>query len=238
MLQFNHNKYTFFTIYDSIKEYYPIGLPRQNIDMFLGYPGQKKLEKILIENIHLKNGIDSQWEILNFKIEQRIKKPLIKTTYGQAPCYSSRVVLKKTLNDNLARFQELSFFVSLVGKYYSVIGIDRNEITYNEKIYHSSNYLIVSPEGEYLSEFRHITNLIEQIFVGFRFVPFGIAKQHIEGLCVRYLEDLSNCIFYALFNSQINVDIQTVGDECYQYESWIDKDYIDDGKRWTSYPPQ
>jgi hypothetical protein len=142
------------------------------------------------------------------------------------------------MND-LTRTKELHFFVSLVGPFYTIVGQDNNAIKIDDiRSCRSTNYLIVSPEKEFAETFKFLCDKIEPRFKGYRFVPFEICQQTIDGLEVRYTEKNLNSIFHALFNDHIDLlDWRKVGNEYFKSEDWIREDYVDTGGSWTIYPP-
>lgn len=238
MLQFNSDKFDFWKIYDSIKRYYPIGIKKDESKMFFSYPGLKDLEDIIVDNIHDDNNFNTVWGDFIKEIERQIGKEIIGTTYGQAPSFSSYVLLDRISLDNLTRTKELHFFVSLVGPFYTIIGQDNNTVKIGDYHYKSTSYLVVSPEYEFTEIFRLLCDKIESCFKGFRFVPFGLCKQTIGGLDVRYSDGNLNAVFHALFNDHIDTTIcRKIGNDYYKSEDWIKAGYVDNGGRWTAYPP-
>ena len=125
-MNFKFNKYDFFKIYESIKQYYPIGISNEAGDMFFSYSGFKELERILVENIHEEQNFFDRWKSFEQEIEQEIGKKVQGTTFGQIPSFSSFILLESFTVDNLTRTKELHFFVSLIGPYYTIIGRDYN----------------------------------------------------------------------------------------------------------------
>ena len=237
MLYFNSEKFDFWEIYNSIKHFYPIGIKKEEGKLYFTYPGLKELENIIVENIHDESNFNSRWQDFTKEIEKQIEKQIIGTTYGQAPSFSSFVLLDSASFGNLTRTKELHFFVSLVAPFYTIIGIDNNILEIGDRKYRSTNYLVVSPENEYADTFRLLCDKIEKRFSGFRYVPFEICKQTIEGLDVPYSDENLNRIFNALFNNHIDFAVMTMGNDYYKSEDWIKEGYIDKGGGWTIYPP-
>jgi len=240
MLYFNPNKFDFWKIYESIKHYYPIGIKKDESELYYSYPGLKELEAIVVDNIHNNEHFISRWVNFTKEIEVEIAREIIGTTYGQAPSFSSFVVLEKNSMDNLTRTKELHFFVSLAGPYYTIIGQHNIAIKIGDnKNYRSTNYLVVSPENEFTDAFHLLCGKIEKQFKGFRFVPFHLCKQTIEGLNVRFTNENLCTVFYALFNNQIDMNnLNIIGNDYYKSNDWIKEGYIDDGGGWSSYPPK
>lgn len=238
MFSFYAYKFDFWKIYDIIKKFYPIGIQKGEDKMFYSYPGLKELGDIVVENIHENDNYIARWESFTNQIENLIQKKIVGTTYGQAPSFSAFVQLGTSSFDNLTRERELHFFVSLVGPFYTVIGQDKSIIKVGDGVFRNTSYLVVSPENEFADIFNILCNKIEERFKGFRFVPFYICKQTIDGLDVRYVNDSLNSIFNALFNDHVDLNVRTLGDESYKSKDWIKEGYIDTGKGWTVYPPE
>jgi hypothetical protein len=133
MLYFNYEKFDFWKVYDSIKRFYPIGVKKNESRLYYSYPCLKELEAIVVENIHDDKHFEERWEHFTKGIETEIGKEIIGTTYGQAPSFSSFVLLEQSSLDNQTRTKELHFFVSLVGPFYSVIGADINTVKIDER---------------------------------------------------------------------------------------------------------
>jgi hypothetical protein len=237
MFYFNTDKFDFWKMYDDIKKYYPIGIRKEEGSIFFFYPGLKELENIIVKNIHDENEF-AKWQNFEKEIEQSLQKPVIGTTYGQAPSFSSFIELEKYDVENITITKELHFFVSLVGPYYTILGQDMSFVKIDSRNFISANHLTLSPEEKYSDAFIFLCDNIEKKFPDYRFVPFHIYSQVIEGLDVRYNDEHLNRIFHALFNNQVNFNVQYLGDEFYRHEQWIKEGYIDTGNKWTVYPPQ
>lgn len=238
MLCFNYNKFDFWKVYDSIKRFYPIGVKKDESRLYYSYPGLEELEAIIVDNIHDDKHFEDRWEHFTRQIETELSKEIIGTTYGQAPSFSSFVLLEQASLDNLTRTKELHFFVSLVGPYYSVIGVDTNTVKVLERRYRSISYLVVSPENEFASVFHLLCDRIEDRFKGYRFLPFELCKQKIDGLSVRYTDKNLSTVFHALFNDHIELNTwMTIGNNYYKSEDWIKEGYSDEVGEWVIYPP-
>ncbi len=237
MLIFNYDKFDFWKIYDSIKHFYPIGINKDEIPRYRSHPGLKELEDILLDNTHNETHFTERWVNFTEEIGSEINKEIVDTTHGQVPCFSSYVLLETAKLNNLTRTKGLHFLVSLVGPYYTVIGEDWNTVEIDEREYRSTNYLVVSPENEFENIFRHLCSKVEARFKGFRFVPFDICRQMIEGLQVQYSDRIENSVFHALFNESIDPALERIiGNAYFKSEDWVKEGYIDGGG-CTSYPP-
>jgi hypothetical protein len=239
MLLFNSEKFDFWKIYDAIKYFYPIGIKKDESKMYFSYPGLKELEDIVVDNIHDNKHFIERWDNFTKGIEKEIGKEIIGTTYGQAPSFSSYVLLDTVSVDDLTRRKELHFFVSLVGPFYTVVGQDNTAVKIDDfRSYRSISYLVISPEKEFEDPFKFLCDKIENRFKGFRFVPFEICKQTIEGLDVRYSDENLNSVFHALFNNHVDLTIwRRIGNDYFKSEDWIKEGYVDTVGGWTIYPP-
>jgi hypothetical protein len=224
---FDFDKYNFWDIYDCIKKYYPIGIPKpeEHNQFYFSYSGLKDLSKIIYDNIHVESNFKKEWEKLNLQIETETRKSIINTTYGQVPCFSSLIELQKVTLDKLTRVKQLHIFVSLIGPFYTIIGEDSNIIKTSNSFFRTTNFLTVSPQDEYSESFFLVADLIESKFKDYRFVPFAILEQKIEGLAIRYNDEPSNAIFNALFLPIVDLNARTFGNVAFRSEDWIKVDY-------------
>ena len=59
---FNSSVYDLWEIYDGIKTFYPIGIRQgEGVGIFFEYSGIKKLEEIVIENVHNEKNFQNRW---------------------------------------------------------------------------------------------------------------------------------------------------------------------------------
>lgn len=237
-LYFNADKYEFWEIYERIKLFYPIGIGKADREFYYSFPGLKALQQQLVENFHDTQQYEVRWTGFLRQLEEVFGRRVVDTTYGQKPAFSASIELEKTENDNLTRRKEFHFFVSVLGPFYTVIGCDVNTVTLGPSHYMSTNYLVISPEQEFAAPFNNLCDIIEARFSGFRFVPFYICEATINGLCVAdWVEDHSS-VFNALFGDFLDRHPSaTIGISHYKSDDWIRDGYVDNGVRWTGYPP-
>lgn len=237
-LYFNSDKYEFWEIYERIRLYYPIGIEKCDQGLYYSYPGIKRLQHEVVENFHNEQNYETRWTNFIRPMAEEFGKEIVNTTYGQTPAFSAFVELEKTVNDNLTRRKELHFFVSILGSFYTVIGCDANTVEIGTFQYTSTNYLVISPENEFDAPFTRLCEIIETRFKGFRFVPFYICEETINGLSVRYADNDRNSIFNALFGDFLDRhSAAAIGISHYKCEDWVKDGYVDNGERWTAYPP-
>jgi hypothetical protein len=221
---FNSIEYDFWPIYESLREFYPIGIERSYPGIYFEYPGIKKLEKIVVERVHDNLNFKNEWENFWKGVSEETNLPIIGTTYGQAPSFSSYIILKEERGKFCDYFEELHFCVSLVGPFYTIIQQSRSVIHEKEnKFYDSVNRTISSPIEGTKKYFDTLIEKIESKYLGFKFVPYFINEQLIEGLRVRYSDEIENRVYNGLFNDQIKLGVRNIGDPYFKMDDWKKK---------------
>ena len=226
---FNPNIYDFWKIYEAIRQYYPIGIDRgQGRGIYFEYSGIKKLEKILVDNIHDNKMYKKQWVNFTEKLGEELNLENIGTTFGQAPSYSSSLILERSQTNNCVHTKELHFSVSLIGDFFQIYGLDSTRVFEKdgEIGYSAVNVVTISPFQEYKKPFEYVEYKIKEKYPNHRIVPFRIGQGIINGLQVHYL-DIETCsVNEALFNQFLNeehISIPTRGDIFYGMEKWKKK---------------
>jgi hypothetical protein len=237
MFHFNTDKFDFWPLYDRIKKFYPLGIRKEDEQTYKAYPGLLELQAIIEENIHDGQNYRSRWSDPITAFGQNNNMPVTGTTGAFFPSFSALVEISREISAEVTRIKDLSVFVSLAGPFYTVIAQDRNELSIAGKYFRSTNYLVVSPEGEFAAPFQTLCEFIEEHFKGFRFVPFHICRSTIYGLENWHNEKPHNSVFVALFNDHIDLDTFALGDIYHKVDDWIKEGYVSSGDGWTSYPP-
>jgi hypothetical protein len=221
MFYFNSNKFNFWPVYDAIKKFYPIGIESEEPDLLSQYHGIKELESIIVDNTHDQNNFHSRWETFEEILTNLTHKRLTGTTYGQAPSFSACIEIENIVLPDRQIIKEVFFAVSFVGPFYTAIGRDKCLINLPETGFiDSTNYIVISPEGEFKETFDLVCNQIEEKFQNFRFVPFEILSQELKGLEVHYSGEHSNKVFHAIFNHQIDLSAWRIGNPFHKYSDW------------------
>ena len=227
---FNNEDYNFWSIYESIKNYYPLGIDNNYPGIFFDYWGIKKLEELVVAKVHNNENYRLEWKDYCDELSKEINLPIIGTTYGQAPSFSGYIELKKEKGTTCDYSEELHFAVSFIGPFYSIIGQSTTVVNQldgeNQAFYSAVNRITVSPDSETEKYFDFLSDKIVSRFKEYRFVPYNINKQTLEGLRVRYRDEKVNRIYHALFNDIIQFsdygkyEPLIMGDEFYRYEEW------------------
>ncbi|MEO1487605.1 MAG: hypothetical protein AAFU57_17850 [Bacteroidota bacterium] len=227
---FNPDIYDFWKIYDAVKQYYPIGIDRGHGEgIYFDYPGIKKLEKILVDNIHDSQMYKEQWVDFTEKLAKELHLENVGTTFGQAPSYSSSLILERSRVNDCLYTKELHFSVSLIGDFFQIYGLDSTRVFEKDgqRGYSAVNAVTTSPFQEYGKPFEYVRNRLEEKYPNHLIVPYGIGRTIINGLQVHYLDNETCCVNTALFNQFLNVeDVQGSirGDMYYGIEKWQKKD--------------
>ena len=224
---FNSNTHDFWDIYESIKKYYPIGLEqREGKGNYYEYKGIKELEKIVVENVHDNKNFKERWSKFTEEIGNELNKEIIGTTYGQAPSFSSSIILLRNRIENCIHTKALHFSVSFVGDYFQIYGLDSTTILEEKekKGYSSVNVVTTSPFEEYKETFEYVEQKLREKYPNYKMIPFAFGQTIINGLQVRYLNDENCSINKALFNhflSEENISRSKRGDRHYGKDDWI-----------------
>jgi len=235
MPRFFSPNHDFWPLYEHISQYYALGLIPEYPEQIVSPSNNRKLEAQLVENIHDEVRFQ-KWQEFEKEIAAAVRLPLIGNTYGQAPCFSTIVEIEQTAVGNQVLTKELFLAVSLLGPFYIVLGRDQLVTTLPEAVVRTTSHLTISPQDAYKQAFETVCAHIEKRFTGYRFVPFKVATHYLSGLQIRTNEHHHNPILYALFNDQIDVQAQTVGDTSYGAAAWLRADAQNQG-RWIIGPP-
>ncbi len=231
---FNSSEHNFWPVYDAIKFYYPIGIKRADKSVYFDYPGIKKLEAVVVENIHNTNSSNNiNWVSFQEEISRTFNIEVTGTTYGSGTSFSCDLIIEKLELNQLKSMKKLSLAVSLLGKFFTIYGADETSvIDKNENIFdfnfRAINVLTISPYKEFEILFKDLKSMAEARFTDYKFVPFAINSMYIKGLQVRGADNQKCTIYKALFNHSLdNYDTKkmTRGDKFFGYNDWITENY-------------
>ena len=204
---FNSSLYNLWEIYNGIKSFYPLGIPQgEGVGIFFEYAGLKKLEQIIVDNVHDEKNFQKRWTDYTDELKKIIKKDIIGTTYGQAPSFSSSIIIEQNVIGTCTHLKELHFAVSFVGNFFTIYGLDSTRILDeigDYKGYHAANVVTASPFKEFEKDFILLESNIRKRYPNHKMVPYGFGQQIIDGLQVRYSDAEVCSIQMALFNDII-----------------------------------
>lgn len=228
---FNSKEFDFWPIYDCIKNYYPIGIPKNfGVGIYREYQGSLNREKLIVDNIHDSKTFEARWGSLIKKMSDDLDMKTRNKTSIQDPSFSACMPLEsKQTEKNRWNYLELHYSVSLLGKFYQIYGIEKSVLSYSGdsvpyQIVNLKN-VVVSPIGKFEAYFKVIEDKIRQRFKDYRPVPFSIGQSIINGLEVYHLDikdcSINNALFHDFhgFSEQIN-EIEVQGDTNYGMDSW------------------
>ncbi|MCC6287691.1 MAG: hypothetical protein IT249_07385 [Chitinophagaceae bacterium] len=231
--------YNLDSINETISKYYLTGLQERTVPAQNELSVTFELKNIIEENVHDEKKFRDKWETLLLELKLLTNKKITGTTTGLYPCFSCIVELNQEKINFYKNVQELHVFISFLGPFYSIIGIDRNKIIKYNQIFRTVNYLMVSPEEEFKEDFLKLHEFIESRISGIKFVPFFINRLQTPDLHILYTEEENKILFHALFNNQIDFNAPFIGDPYYRNEDWLKNDIADtDMNMWRVVPPK
>lgn len=198
---FNPDVCNYWPLYQSIIKYYPIAILKSEHSIYFEYEGIKQLEKIVVDNIHNRENYQNRWVDFCDRISNDLDVKVMGRTGGQAPSFSASINIGENRSDTFVHSKDLYFSVSLVGHFFQIYGLDKTIVKdVDSRGYPSNNVITASPYREYESLFKGVEKIIRQEFVDYKFVPYSIGQTQIDGLCVRYTDDMNCTINMGLFN--------------------------------------
>ncbi|HAA10327.1 MAG TPA: hypothetical protein DCE41_01005 [Cytophagales bacterium] len=230
---FNADTYDYWLVFQAIQRFYPLGLAitTDNIGLYMDYPGIKALEKKVVAEFH--GDKYDVWLQPTQAWQSALDAQFLCTTNGQAPGFSGYFELEKHHTEDRIRVKQLHFAVSTLGPFFTLFGqeiegVPRRTVVKDRKgapLYLAggaqTGQAVVSPWGEYEPPFLQLEDLVRTQFPEFRFVPYAMYSQVIEGLHVRYRDDWVNTVYHGLFNEVFDFEAFTVvGDADYGQQEW------------------
>lgn len=238
---FNPQRFDFWPIYETIKQYYPLGLraQRDNDVLLRGYQGQERLRQLTDDNIVDAKNYRSRWSSFQKELQATLKKRVHSDTSLFNPCFSGYIPLLKEQSASITYAKELRFCISFLGPYFTIYGLDESFIRLPESHPHQApdgtetfpgfrsgiHAVTVSPYQEYAELFTRLEQQIRLRFPDYRLLPFNIGMQLLEGLPHDSgLVERDQAVFEALFHSQSHLpDLFPTafrGDVYYGMEAW------------------
>lgn len=248
-LNWGYDKHDFSAIEETLIKYLPIANPHDyNEENIEDFKGIQDIGEILNINFGTNKIYREKWGKFKKHLKEGLKSPVQESTVAFYPCYSGIVTLKKEKNNNLIYSKELHFFISLLGPYYCILGVDKCEIMLAELMptmngseeiltrpYSANLAITVSPYLEFQESFLDLQNKILDYFPSLKFVPYSINLRKEEGISLIYPsseEKIKNTVFSALFNPDNFFNSEPRGDTYFGLNEWLkikklDKSRID-----------
>ena len=239
MFHFNSEKYEFEEITHAIQQCYLGNEQDKGKNEFGEYKVSAELGRLIIKYFYDNDMFFLPWRNCKDRIAAGTAFPLKDITSAETPCFHAFITFEEQVTGNFTRTKELHFFVSITGRFYTVIGQDNSELVVDGMHFRSTTCLIVSPVNEYAELFQQLTSIIEKEFSGYRFVPFSIYSQPLTEMNTGYLDEAPAAVFEAIFNRSVSIPKYTLGlgESFYKSEDWIKADYVDDGSYWIGVNP-
>jgi hypothetical protein len=256
---FGYHKHDFSPIYETIKKYLPLNNPEYNHENLREFPGTIEVNELLNKNFFNQKKYRSTWMTFRKFLKKELKKPVEETMIAFYPCYSGIVVLNKAKKGAYTFRKELHFYISLLGPYYSIFGVDASYVSLEEypihmfrteqlrnrgpfhRDYRAFHALTVAPYMEFKEPFILLQKKIIEYFPHLHFVPFQINLTDIPGLFdlfpdarmnSNFSEKLKDSVFNALFRPEKYLETETRGDSRYGFDEWL-KPIDDEGLKRT-----
>lgn len=217
---FDSQQFDFWPVYDTIKQYYPIGLSTGKAEaddiMRQTYPGQELMWQLIADNIINTKNYRSRWSTFQKELQSVLKKRVHADNSLSTPCFNGYIPLKKEQGSSIIYTKELRFCISFLGPYYTIYGLDQSFIQLPESFSfqlldgtridsatrHAVHAVTVSPYQEYAELFTALEQQLQLRFPGYRLLPFKLSLQLLKGLPhedSRLYRD--QAVFEALFHS-------------------------------------
>ncbi|SJZ60417.1 hypothetical protein SAMN04488132_10389 [Sediminibacterium ginsengisoli] len=235
---FQLKKFDFGEIQNAIQMCYPADAEKETTDSD-HCPASQTLSTLIAEQFYDNGIFFTRWNNFTDQVAEITGLPLQGTTYGQAPSFSAFITLEKQVSGNFTRTKELHFFISIAGKFYTVIGKDNSALVVDQQHFRSTTCMIISPVHEYATAFQQLTDAIEKEYSDYRFVPFEVYRQPLRGLTTGYADEAPQTVFEAIFDRSVLIPKYApgLGDAYYKSENWRSADYVDDGSYWIGVTP-
>jgi len=204
---FNFEKYDYWPIYETINQYYPIGLPCGSDaiqwNIYTQFKGQKAFGKLIEQNFVDQKVFKGKWETFGRSLGEKLKLAYTGTTYGEVPAYSFYLELFHQQLAEYNIFKRLHVAISILGPFFTIWGEDGSVLKIGGRYYPAKNAITVSPIEEFAEFFNAALIEVQSGFPDYKFIPHSIHNQSIQGLELRgnaHSKGNNGLIYQALFN--------------------------------------
>ena len=212
-------------LYQAICNYYPIGIHHEQ-SWYQQYPGVKALNKIQSDKFDNPDQYP-KWQQFIEAMDKDLSDAQIEgNTMAIQPSLGGSCMLHRQETDNFFYAQELYFYVSLLGPFYTIFGKDYAMIKGNSdaQVRDAIPFdpvFITSPLGIYEECFHYIEKKLQAEYEDYTFVPHRIGSLRFRGLSLPFLhKEKDGTIHQALFNAEDFNAYKFKGDENYGVEHW------------------
>jgi hypothetical protein len=241
--QADFGDHNFQEIYDTIREYYPVGEEYKNYtpESLRDFPGYQKIWQLIDENFVNKKNYKGRWVPLSKYLKTSLKKRVVSSNGMFDCCASGEVIVSEFKSKEYTKTKKLCYFISLLGPYYAIYGIDSSEVILPTKFsnfngdeistipYSADHVVTISPVFEYESLFVQLQNKIKEHFAGYKFIPYSIGISAIEGISYRYRSEYDSPeekvymdnIYAGLFGLRVTPKCIHRGEDNYGFVDWL-----------------
>lgn len=207
-------------LYSSIKYYYPI-IDEESGSTFDDEENKTDRRKNVI-SISLQN-LNEYKLWLNFleDLTRNGIERLRNLNLKQQPSYNGEIIISSWLKNDVENSLSLLFSVSLLGPFYSIIGVENLKIPRNseEEQYNTSfNGQIMafaSPTKLLNPSYEILKGRIEKNFKGYKHVPYNILNLKVKGL-----NSSNDTVYKAMFDGPFRFPNSVLGVKYYPWEDW------------------
>jgi hypothetical protein len=221
-------------ISDAIKEYFPVDKPKRLTSKTVASsPGFKKIGKIVNKEFLDEKAYRDKWGKLTSRLKKVFKKPVHGHPDLSGGGFSGEVIIEEDKKTDFIRQKTLRFYVSLLGPFFSIHGVDSSiallEIDsgvsdFNRGNFAATHAITISPVFEYREVFNKLENELRSFFPGYLFVPYDVGMSTMKNISVAdELRDSRSLdtIYEALFGLGAVHSCLTRGDEAYGMKDWV-----------------
>lgn len=226
----------FTLISNIIKEYFPVDMSKRlTYETVSSSPGFKKMEKIVNEEFINQKAYRDKWGKLTSNLKKIFKKPVhgYPVLAAGGGGFFGEVIIDEDKKPDFIRQKCLRFYVSIIGPFFSIHGIDRSiallEIESREKGFIKGNFeaihaITISPVFEYQEVFNKLEDELRSFFSEYLFVPYDVGMSTIKNISMADEQRdprILDTIYEALFGLDAVHDCLTRGDRYYGMNDWV-----------------
>ena len=226
-----YKDYSFQEIYDTIKTFYPIEEPdRYTSETISSFHGFIEMSRLMEENFINQKNYRERWSKFNKHLKKSIKKSVRSTFTLTNCCYCGEVVLETIETNEYTRTKKLHFFISILGPYFSIYGIDSSSVKLpvqehgTEYLQYDADHAVtVSPISEYQTLFLSLEDSIREWFPGYLFIPYEIGMSTLKGISIEdeYQTTLHpDTIYEGIFGPIATPTCEPRGNQSYGIGDW------------------
>ncbi|MGM0580191.1 MAG: hypothetical protein ACQETL_05900 [Bacteroidota bacterium] len=230
----NYNPKFFGKLYKTIKEYYPLNKENSNLSDITETSEYKKRINLITHKLHDRNEYKF-WVNFIKQLNELINKEVKNINLKQQPSFNGEINIETSKYDNIETKISLIFSISLLGPYYSIMGVENLRINreqsgeeYNTSL-NDQIMAFASPTKLLNPHFEILRTKIKEEFPEYKQVPYNILKLKIKGL-----NSSDESVYKALFNGTFSFPKIVRGDKYYPINDWRNDSNT---KGWQVNPP-